>query len=1072
MKTHRILVFLWLLAMPLLAEELSFNGDLDQLNEKGFPSHWVLHQWSGYKPFGTIRLLPQADHGRNVIRMENVLAAKGCGVQNTVKLPGRCGDLVRLSFRARGKGNAYIELGMFTADGTWVSACRNRYNFPLYERWSDYIGSIRLTNGYRIGETGLFNIQIVVEQGGELEFSHVTARRDESPYRGSVPFPTSWKAYRVLDRDFMPSREELLTIPATLHGVEPVPLMLRENVLDLRALFPLAQEECAWAFAQLDSPIECDYTIGAGADWWMRYYLNGELVFDTMENGNKLTPVDFSNYVKTLRLHAGLNTLAVQLLAGRAGAKIKTGGPDAFLNVVKKVRLSKLDWIEMFDMPDITVTGNPVLVQGNPTPGLLTVTGQALFTKEAEINPPIQSVAMPLNTYEYRVVGARIQGFGRDNLSDQSGELAFVMRDGDHRFTVTLTNQRGQDSLDMTIAGDTGGIARHKVPTRLLPAGFIVGGSIEGKYTVVINSLVDMSTHYYSGDAAFFANCRQLQAGMTFKPLDGDSAVLLDNFMLGLASLESPTSRVPFKVELLPEFDPVKAGWKKLFDDEFDGDSVDLSKWYFGGSTVPERAKVHDGLLEIACDWNEEHTKVTSASLYTNDVFGYGYFEARVKFRKEHGWWSAFWLYSSAPSNPFYDGFEIDIYEDYYLRPLVPGGQPRTKLDHNLHFHVGDAAKSWNYNTELPGSIDDFYVIGCKWTPFEISYYLDGKLMRSSARHSPYNSVSFDPFNHSTGITPLHAILSGCVHSLSGGDPKDGNFPESFFVDYVRIYEFPNQDAPRIAYRKDQKPLPFHVKEGAEYTISVDVSPSPNTGSTVKGVYLMDSGYLLEYKDKPPYDFKVLFTKEYFDSTDYVRPGKQGVVPNFRCGLHAFAVFVQDEAGNVAHTDALLTIIAPMDKSRPFEGKPRTVPGRLLMTEFDEGGPMVAYYDTTKGNAFQGKARVLNRTETDVDLSGGILGGTAPFEWLNFTIDVKKTGKYRAVFHYGTPTPDRKPILLYCDDVEVGQFQLPEHPWKNGWKVDQTSEAILDLPAGVHILKMLMLSGAFNASAIDLEPLQ
>ena len=138
--------------------------------------------------------------------------------------------------------------------------------------------------------------------------------------------------------------------------------------------------------------------------------------------------------------------------------------------------------------------------------------------------------------------------------------------------------------------------------------------------------------------------------------------------------------------------------------------------------------------------------------------------------------------------NPFLDGMEIDIYEDYYLHGN-PGTQAPRVLDHNLHLQNGKTLKSYNYNSPKMGSLDDFYVIGCKWTPFEISYYLDGKLIKSSASHSPYNSVTFDAFNHGTGIVPLFVTLSGQETKSFAGDPKAGVFPDSFTADYVRVYD-------------------------------------------------------------------------------------------------------------------------------------------------------------------------------------------------------------------------------------------------------------------------------------------
>ena len=99
------------------------------------------------------------------------------------------------------------------------------------------------------------------------------------------------------------------------------------------------------------------------------------------------------------------------------------------------------------------------------------------------------------------------------------------------------------------------------------------------------------------------------------------------------------------------------------------------------------------------------------------------------------------------------------MYEDYYM--AGKGNRTTNVLDHNLHCYVGGILKSWNYNSVLPGKAEDFYVIGVKWTPFEISYYLNGKLIKSSANHSPHQSVTFDAVNHANGTAPLDLRI-GC----------------------------------------------------------------------------------------------------------------------------------------------------------------------------------------------------------------------------------------------------------------------------------------------------------------------
>ena len=52
------------------------------------------------------------------------------------------------------------------------------------------------------------------------------------------------------------------------------------------------------------------------------------------------------------------------------------------------------------------------------------------------------------------------------------------------------------------------------------------------------------------------------------------------------------------------------------------------------------------------------------------------------------------------------------------MGPKKPGEEPRGILDHNLHVFACGMLRSWNHGFQLPGQIDDWYVIDCKWPPF------------------------------------------------------------------------------------------------------------------------------------------------------------------------------------------------------------------------------------------------------------------------------------------------------------------------------------------------------------------
>ncbi len=79
-----------------------------------------------------------------------------------------------------------------------------------------------------------------------------------------------------------------------------------------------------------------------------------------------------------------------------------------------------------------------------------------------------------------------------------------------------------------------------------------------------------------------------------------------------------------------------------------------------------------------------------------------------------------------------------------------------------------------------------------------------------------------------------------------------------------------------------------------------------------------------------------------------------------------------------------------------YGGTPAAVPGVFQAENFDEGGQLVAYYDTTAGNK-----GTLYRPNTDVDIGvtndGGsafYIGWTRAGEWLTYTVNVAATDTY------------------------------------------------------------------------------
>lgn len=100
------------------------------------------------------------------------------------------------------------------------------------------------------------------------------------------------------------------------------PIRRNQGMLDFSPLGKLASEEVVWAFTRIESPQECEVLIGAGADWWMTWYLNGEKLLDTAGFGNEFPGVSSDNFVFPLRLKKGGNILAVRVKGGGRGLRL------------------------------------------------------------------------------------------------------------------------------------------------------------------------------------------------------------------------------------------------------------------------------------------------------------------------------------------------------------------------------------------------------------------------------------------------------------------------------------------------------------------------------------------------------------------------------------------------------------------------------------------------------------------------------------------------------------------------------------------------------------------------------
>ncbi len=287
------------------------------------------------------------------------------------------------------------------------------------------------------------------------------------------------------------------------------------------------------------------------------------------------------------------------------------------------------------------------------------------------------------------------------------------------------------------------------------------------------------------------------------------------------------------------------AGWQLVWQDEFDGASIDPSKWEledncWGGGNHEQQcytpradaqpganAFVRDGVLHIVARperWSGpalpqgggEATATlpyTSARLRTRNrqEWTFGRFEIRARLPAGQGAWPAIWMLpTESPYGRWAASGEIDIMEAVNLgtpsdMPGAAPGQRETRVHGTLHYgrpppgnvHAG----AW---FTLPGGAspaDDFHVYALEWEEGEIRWYVDDVhyatqraehwfSQRQDAHGIWIDAPAGAPFD---AASKYHLLLNLAVGGNWAGKVNASGidasvFPQTMQVDYVRVF--------------------------------------------------------------------------------------------------------------------------------------------------------------------------------------------------------------------------------------------------------------------------------------------
>ena len=159
----------------------------------------------------------------------------------------------------------------------------------------------------------------------------------------------------------------------------------------------------------------------------------------------------------------------------------------------------------------------------------------------------------------------------------------------------------------------------------------------------------------------------------------------------------------------------------------------------------------------------------------------------------------------------------------------------------------------------------------------------------------------------------------------------------------------------------------------------------------------------------------------------------------------------------------------------PFKGKIR-LPGTLEAENFDRGGEGITYHDNDPGNNGGTNYRSGNDTGVDIVTGNGgyAVGWTNGGEWIEYTMNVTKAGKYtyEAIISNGTGDNGGFSISLVGNAgklTKLADVSVPSTAgnWENYQPVE--GELLQNLEVGSQIFRITITAGNCNIDKIKFE---
>jgi len=171
----------------------------------------------------------------------------------------------------------------------------------------------------------------------------------------------------------------------------------------------------------------------------------------------------------------------------------------------------------------------------------------------------------------------------------------------------------------------------------------------------------------------------------------------------------------------------------------------------------------------------------TSASINTlgKASWKYGRIEVSSKIPKGLGVWPAIWMMGVNRSQVHWPACgEIDVMEFV--------GHDSASIFGTIHYakEGGEGHGSSHNKIETIRPYDDFHLYALEWDSTELKIFFDDKLYHSFKIENA-TIKNDNPFRK-----PFYLLLNLALGGEWGGEIDDAILPQSFLIDYVRVYQY------------------------------------------------------------------------------------------------------------------------------------------------------------------------------------------------------------------------------------------------------------------------------------------